>query len=326
MEIFKRRTKLDFMRWRRPAAVASIVVVLLSLGCVVVRGLNYTIDFTGGTLVELAFDRQVNPGEIRRLLAEGGYHGASVQHYGSATGVLVRIPERPEGGVDLGDDIVKSLAGSFDGRIEVRRIDFVGPQVGEELAEQGGLAVLISLGAILAYVAFRFEWRFAAGAVIALIHDVLITLGFFSLFWIDFDLVVLAAVLTVIGYSLNDTIVVFDRVRENFRLMRKASPLDVVNRSLNETLSRTIMTGLTTLLVLIALLLFGGPTMFGFSMALIIGIVVGTYSSIYIASAAALALGVSRSDLVVADVKEGADTDSHGGRRMPASRRSPDTE
>lgn len=321
MDILKRSTNLNFMGWRKPAAAASIVLVLLSLGCVMARGLNFTIDFTGGTLVELEFSRKIDPGELRRLLAEGGYRGANVQRYGSATGVIIRMPKREVGGIRLSDEIVKTIQVGVDGPIEVRRVDFVGPQVGKELIEQGGMAVLVSLVAILAYVGFRFEWRFAVGAVIALLHDVLITLGFFSLFWIEFDLVVFAAVLTVIGYSLNDTIVVFDRVRENFRMIRKSTPLNVINRSLNETLSRTLITGATTLLVLIALLLFGGPTMFGFSIALIVGIVVGTYSSIYIASAAALALGISRSDLVVVDPQGQADSDSHDELEATTTRR-----
>ena len=309
MDVFKRRTNLDFMGWRRPAAAVSVVLVVLSLACVIVRGLNFTIDFTGGTLVELAFDRKVDPGDVRRLLADSGYRGASVQHYGSATGVLVRLPNPDKAGTGLGDAIVTTLEKGIDGRIEVRRIDFVGPQVGDELTEQGGLAVLISLAAILVYIGFRFEWRFAVGAVIALIHDVFITLGFFSLFWFDFDLVVFAAVLTVIGYSLNDTIVVFDRVRENFRAMRKRTPVQIFNASLNQTLSRTLMTSLTTLLVLIALFFLGGELIHEFATALIVGIVIGTYSSIYVAGTMALALGVIKSDLLVVP-KEGDGADA----------------
>jgi preprotein translocase subunit SecF len=272
-----------------------------------VRGLNFGLDFTGGTLIELGYPQAVDLVEVRKTLENAGYNDAVVQHFGTAQDVLVRLAPKEEiSSADLSNQVIQVLQGTSGEKIEIRRVEFVGPQVGEELTEDGGLAVLYALICIFIYVFFRFEWRFAIGSVAALFHDVLITLGVFSVLQLNFDLTVLAACLAVIGYSLNDTIVVFDRIRENFRKMRKGTTVDIMNNSLNQTLSRTLMTSFTTLLVLIALILLGGELIRGFAAALIIGIVVGTYSSIYVASTSALMLGVSKADLMPVK-KEGAE-------------------
>jgi protein-export membrane protein, SecD/SecF family len=247
--------------------------------------------------------------QVRKVLAENGFEEAQVQQFGTPRDLLIRLA--PREGVkssELSDKVFAALSKAADGRVELRRVEFVGPQVGDELTEDGALAVLVALMAILMYVAVRFEWRFAVGSVAALVHDVTITLGFFSVTQLEFDLTVLAAVLAVIGYSLNDTIVVFDRIRENFRKIRKGTPEEVINTSINQTLSRTLITSLTTLVVLLALFFLGGEIIHNFSLALILGIVVGTYSSIYIASTAALMLGVSKADLMPVQ-KEGAQID-----------------
>ena len=247
---------------------------------------------------------------MRKSLENAGFNEAVVQHFGTAQDVLVRLaPKEGVSSADLSDEVIKALQNTANAKIEKRRVEFVGPQVGDELTEDGGLAVLYALICIFIYVFFRFEWRFAFGAVAALFHDVLITLGVFSVLQMDFDLTVLAACLAVIGYSLNDTIVVFDRIRENFRKMRKGTAAEIMNASLNQTLSRTLMTSFTTLLVLIALIFLGGELIRGFAAALIIGIVVGTYSSIYVASTSALMLGVSKADLIAVK-KEGAEGES----------------
>ncbi len=311
MRFLKRTTEYDFMGLRRIAATASILLVLISIASLAVRGLSLGIDFTGGTLIELGYQQSVDLGELRKALESGGYADATVQHFGTSRDVLIRLaPREGVSSADLSTQVMNTLRGAAgDQQIELRRVEFVGPQVGTELAENGGLAALAALIMILIYVAFRFEWRFAVGSVAALIHDVFITLGFFSVLQLQFDLPVLAAVLAVIGYSLNDTIVVFDRIRENFRKMRKGTPMEITNTSLNQTLSRTLMTSLTTLLVLIALFLLGGEIIHGFATALIVGIVVGTYSSIYVASPSALALGVSKQDMMPPqkeDVGDGA--------------------
>ena len=291
---------IDFMGKRRIAAIASVVVLLVCLGAIIVRGFNFGLDFTGGTVIEVGYENPVEIADVTESLASSGFAGATVQYFGSRTDVLIRLApqENEEGSAKLSDEVLRVLSTSADGSLELRRVEFVGPQVGEELREQGGLAVLFSLIGILIYVALRFEWRFAVGAVAALVHDVLFTVGMFSIFYIPFDLTVLAAVLAVIGYSLNDTIVIFDRVRENFRRMRKGTVLEIVNTSINQTLSRTIITSGTTLLVLLALYFLGGEAVSGFSLALIIGILVGTYSTIYIATAIAVWLGISKADLL----------------------------
>jgi preprotein translocase subunit SecF len=297
---------IDFMGKRYIAAIASIVVLLICLLAIVFRGFNFGLDFTGGTVIEVGYEQPTEIADVNAALAAGGFEGATVQYFGSRQDILIRLApeEGEEASAKLSDQVFQALSTAADGRIELRRVEFVGPQVGEELREQGGLAVLFALIGILVYVALRFEWRFAVGAVAALIHDVLFTVGMFSIFYIPFDLTVLAAVLAVIGYSLNDTIVIFDRIRENFRKMRKGSVMEICNRSINQTLSRTIITSGTTLLVLLALYLLGGEAINAFALALIIGIVIGTYSTIYIATAIAVWLGVSKSDLMPVE-KEG---------------------
>jgi preprotein translocase subunit SecF len=267
--------------------------------------LNLGVDFTGGTLIELGYTQTADLVAIRNTLVEQELGDASVQQFGTPQDVLIRIAGGGAGSQStLSNQVYAGLSEAADQPVTLRRVEFVGPQVGDELTEDGALAVLVALLAIMIYVALRFEWRFALGSVLALAHDVLITLGLFALFQIEFDLPVLAAVLAVIGYSLNDTIVVFDRVRENFRKLRKGTPLEIVNISLNNTLSRTLMTSLTTVLVLLALYFLGGEIIHGFAFALLIGVLIGTYSSIYVASTAVLMLGVSKADLMPV-VKEG---------------------
>ena len=298
MKPLLKQTRIDFMKWRNIAMSISLVLVVSAIVSIVIRGLNFGIDFTGGTLIELGYGQPVKLDGIRETLSESGFERTTVQHFGTSHDVLVRLaPQAGRNNVELSDSVVKTLRVKAPG-VEVRRIEFVGPQVGEELREDGGLAMVYALIGILVYVTLRFEYRFSFGSVIALVHDVIITVGFFSLTGIEFDLPVLAAVLAVIGYSLNDTIVVYDRIRENFRKMRKVDTVGVVNSSINQTLSRTLVTSLTTLLVLIALFLIGGSVIHSFALALIVGVIVGTYSSIYIASSSILMLGVSKKDLL----------------------------
>lgn len=309
MEFFRINFNFDFMGKRRAAYIVSSVLIIVSLLSLVIRGLSFGIDFTGGTLLEIEYPRPVEVAEMRSALAKAGFEDALVQQFGTSRDVLVRVAPREDlGKAEVSERIFQSLREASGSTLDLRRVEFVGPQVGEDLREDGGLALLIALGGILVYVAFRFEYRFALGAVAALAHDVIITVGFFSVLGLEFSLVVLAAVLAVIGYSLNDTIVVFDRIRENLRKIRKGEVVTVVNAAINQTLSRTVMTGVTTLLVLVALYFLGGELLQGFSLALIVGILIGTYSSIYIASAIALALGISRVDLATTK-KEGADLD-----------------
>jgi len=297
----------DFMALRKPAVMASVALVLISIISLATFKLNVGIDFTGGSIIEVGYQQAVELEPIRNALAADGFGDAIVQHFGSAQEVLIRlVPDVDKDKAEISSQIIGLLQAASDTSIDVRRVDFVGPQVGEELTEDGGLAVLYALIAILIYVAIRFEYRFSLGAVAALIHDVIITLGIFSVLQLDFDLSVLAAILAVIGYSLNDTIVVFDRVRENFRKIRKKTSIEIVNTSINQTISRTLMTSFTTLLVLLSLFFLGGEAIHAFALALIIGVVVGTYSSIYVATTSALALGISRSDLLLPD-KEGED-------------------
>jgi preprotein translocase subunit SecF len=311
MELFKPDSRIDFMGARKVAITLSAVLVLASLVSLFTKGLNFGIDFTGGTLVEVGYPQAVELDQVRSALAKAGFSEAVVQYYGTSRDVLIRVaPRKDVTQARLSGQIMSALrAGAGGASVEHRRTEFVGPQVGQELAEKGGLAMLYALIGILIYVSLRFELRFSVGSVIALVHDVTITLGVFSFWQIEFNLTVLAAVLAVIGYSLNDTIVVFDRIRENFRRMRKGSSMEIMNVSINQTLSRTVMTSGFTLLVVIALFFLGGETVHGFSLALLLGIIVGTYSSIYVASAAALMMGVSRADLVTAK-KEGAEVDS----------------
>ena len=308
MQILKDKLSIDFMGKRKIALILSSVLLVLAVGSLLTRGLNFGIDFTGGTLIEVGYQTPANLGEIRALLEEGGYEQAQVQHFGSSRDVLIRIPPSEEKtSAKLSNDILDALSTRSDD-VQMRRVEFVGPQVGEELTEQGGLAIIYALIGILIYIMLRFHARFAPGAVAALVHDVLIVIGVFSILQLEFDLTVLAALLAVIGYSLNDTIVVFDRIRETFRKMRKGTPVQIVNTSINQTLARTLMTSLTTLLVLVMLYIFGGEAINSFSLALILGVIVGTYSSIYIASTTALALGISKQDLMPAS-KEGETKD-----------------
>lgn len=310
MELLKTQTNIDFMSQRKLALILSGVLLLVSLVSIGVRGLNFGIDFTGGTLIEVGFPESADLVAVRADLADAGFNDAIVQFFGTTQDVLVRLaPTEDLSKAELSSSILRVLRQSSGEGMQLRRVEFVGPQVGEELTEQGGLAMLIALGAILLYVSLRFQWKFSLGAVAALFHDVIITIGFFSVLGLQFDLTVLAAVLAVIGYSLNDTIVVFDRVRENFRTMRKGTPIQIVNASLNQTLSRTLMTSLTTLLVLVALFFLGGELIHEFATALIVGVVIGTYSSVYVASTSALALGVMKADLMPVR-KEGSEADA----------------
>lgn len=301
---------INFMRFRHVAAAISGSLVLASIISLAINQVNWGLDFTGGTLVEVVYEQSVNPEDIRQQLQDAGYEGHVVQYFGSDRDVLVRVP--PQKGLSekenakLGDRILKSLQKSSDVPVSMRRSEFVGPAVGEELTNEGGLGMLTALAVVMLYIAFRFQLKFAIGAVVALFHDVAIILGIFSITRWDFDLTVLAAILAIIGYSLNDTIVVSDRIRENFRRMRRTEPIDLINASLNQTLGRTTVTSFTTLIVVVALLLLGGELIRGFAVALTIGIVVGTYSSIYIAANIMLLMKITKDDLAV-PVKEGAD-------------------
>ncbi len=295
-------SEFNFMGFRKPAMLMSATLILVSILSLAILKLNVGIDFTGGSVIEVGYQQSVELQPIRNALATSGFGDAIVQHFGSAKEVLIRlVPKVDQDKAALSSQIIAVLNEASDARIDIRRVDFVGPQVGEELTEDGGLAVLYALIAILIYVSLRFEFRFSLGAVAALIHDVVITLGIFSLLQLDFDLSVLAAILAVIGYSLNDTIVVFDRVRENFRKIRKKTAQEVTNISINQTISRTLKTSLTTLLVLFSLYFLGGEVIHSFALALIIGVIVGTYSSIYVATTSVLALGVTSSDLLVSE-------------------------
>lgn len=303
--------RLPFMRFRGIAGVISAILIVISISSLFVNKLNFGLDFTGGTLLEVGFEGAADLDRVRTALDGADFGDAVVQNYGNQEDILIRL--EPREGVkaeQLGTTILESLKTEFDQPVEMRRIEFVGPNVGDEFIEQGGLAMLTALICILLYIAMRFEWRLAVGAVAALAHDVILTLGLFSLLGLEFDLTVLAALLAVIGYSINDTVVVCDRIRENFRKFSKLTPIQTVNRSLTDTLSRTVVTSLTTILVLVTLFFLGGPLIHGFATALLFGVVIGTYSSIYIASTVALAFGVSREDLMPPEVeKEGADQD-----------------
>jgi preprotein translocase subunit SecF len=295
---------IKFMSQRRLAMLLSGLLLLASIGSLATKQLNWGLDFTGGTLLEVHYGESANLNDIRNTLKEKGYEGAVPVAFGTDRDVLIRMGQ---GYSDKqGAELLAVLQNASAGSVELRRIEFVGPQVGDELREQGGLAMLMALGLVMLYIAFRFQFKFAVGAVVALVHDVIITLGFFSIMSMEFDLTVLAALLAVIGYSLNDTIVVSDRIRENFRKLRRADSVEVVDISLTETLGRTLVTSLTTLLVLAALALFGGEMIQGFAIALIVGVFIGTYSSIYVAANTLLMMGVSKEDLMI-PVKEGAD-------------------
>ena len=304
MENPTQRFNIDFMGKRKVAVIFSAVLISISLVSLVTQNLNFGIDFTGGTLVEVGYQETVELDQVRNVLSATEFSDAVVQYFGSARDILIRIAQvQGKNSADISNEIIDVLKQSSHS-VEIRRVEFVGPQVGEDLQEDGGLALIYALIMIFIYIAFRFQRRFSVGALVALVHDVTITIGFFSVLQLDFDLTVLAALLAVIGYSLNDTIVVFDRIRENFRRMRKGTPVEVVNASLNQTLSRTLMTSLTTLLVLAALFFLGGEIIRPFSAALIVGVIIGTYSSIYVASPVTLALGINKQDLMPVEKEE----------------------
>jgi preprotein translocase subunit SecF len=289
---------INFMGARRIALVFSAVAIVFSLGSLITRGLNFGLDFSGGYLLEMSYSSEVDLADIRSALAEEGFENPLVQNFGTVSDVLVRLmPQDVAGDTETRDRVVATLSAQ-DPSAELQRFEFVGPQVGDELTEDGALAMLIALILIFIYVMLRFRWKFAVGTISALVHDVIVVFGFFSIFGVAFDLTIVAALLATIGYSLNDTIVVFDRIRENFRVMRRGTSKEIINASINQMLGRTMITSLTTLLVLLCLFLLGGEAISGFALALIVGVIIGTYSSIYIASASALALNVSTTDLI----------------------------
>jgi len=308
MQLLKQSLNIDFLGRRKIAWIISIILLLASIVSLSMRGLNFGIDFTGGTIVEVGYSQNIELALVREALATAQFDDVIVQHFGTAKDVLIRLPASESvKASEISNQVLRALENT--GELSMRRVEFVGPQVGDELRDDGGLAVLYALVAILIYVMLRFEFRFSLGAVAALVHDVLLTVGFFSITQAPFDLTVLAAVLAVIGYSLNDTIVVFDRIRENFRKMRKATPIEVINDSINQTLSRTIMTSLTTLFVLLALFFVGGEVIHSFALALLVGVLIGTYSSIYIASSLLVLLNVTAKDLFDEDKED----ESEGG-------------
>jgi len=310
MKFLNRKTNIDFMSKSRIALIFSSILIVASITSLATRGLNFGLDFTGGTLIEVGYASAPDTTQVREQLSNAGFDSV-VQTFGAATDIVVRIPpsEVEESSAELSTRVLAALSDGVEGNIEMRRVEFVGPQVGDELAEQGILAVIYAMVGVFLYVMFRFQWRFSVGAVAALFHDITIAMGVLSFVQIEFDLTVVAAILAVVGYSLNDTIVLFDRIRENFPRYRKRQPVEVVNTSINETLSRTLMTSTTTLIVLFALFYFGGEIIHGFAFTLIVGVVIGTYSSIYVASTVLLMLGVSKFDLMEVE-KEGATIDA----------------
>ncbi|OYD26252.1 protein translocase subunit SecF [Oceanimonas baumannii] len=310
-EILKTKEPLPFMRFSKGATAFSLVLIALCFFSLATRGLNWGLDFTGGTVVEVAFEQVVELDEVRGQLDGAGLNGATVQHFGTSRDLLIRMPPQDGANVQQQGDAVIAAMQQLSADAEMKRLEFVGPSIGKELAEQGGLAILVALLCILIYVGIRFEWRLASGAVLSLAHDVIITLGVFSWLQIEVDLTIVAALLTVVGYSLNDTIVVFDRVRENFRRVRETTTARVFDEAITDTLSRTLITSATTLVVVVALFMKGGALIHGFATALLLGIGFGTYSSIYIASAWAMLLGVTREHMLPPPVdKEGADQES----------------
>ncbi|PVZ87364.1 protein translocase subunit SecF [Serratia sp. S1B] len=306
------RKVYDFMRWDYVAFAISIVLLIASVTIMSLRGFNWGLDFTGGTVIEINLEQPANLDLMRDTLEKAGFKDPIIQNFGSSRDIMVRMPP-VEGSVgqELGNKVISVINGSVDKNATVKRIEFVGPSVGSELAQTGGMALLVALICILIYVGFRFEWRLALGAVLALAHDVIITMGVLSLFRIEIDLTIVASLMSVIGYSLNDSIVVSDRIRENFRKIRRGTPYEIMNVSLTQTLSRTIMTSATTLMVVLMLYIFGGAMLHGFSLTMLIGVSIGTISSIYVASALALKLGMKREHMLQVKVeKEGADQPS----------------
>ncbi|MDP5144062.1 protein translocase subunit SecF [Rheinheimera baltica] len=311
MQVFNLSQPLNFMRLKWPAVMLSILLLIGSLASFFINGINWGLDFTGGTVIEAGFSQPADLAAVRQTLNSAGYGDAVVQLFGTSRDVMIRIPLRAEiAQAVVGDTVLQALNAQQAEPVTMRRVEFVGPSVGEELKQDGGLAMLTALVGILLYVALRFEWRLSVGAVVALAHDVILTLGLFSVLQLEFDLTVLAAILALIGYSINDTIVVFDRIRETFRKLRDVSTDEVINSAITSTLNRTVITSLTTVLVLIVLFYLGGALIHGFATALLFGIAVGTYSSIYVASAIAEILGISREDMLppapVAEDGEGA--------------------
>lgn len=296
---------IDFMGQRKLAAIFSLLLIIGSIVSLSTKGMVLGLDFTGGTQIEVGYPESANLEDIRNQLSNAGFDNPVVVHFGSERDVLIRLQGKPKAG--LSDSVLEALGNGSRG-LDLRRVDYVGPQVGEELREDGGLGMLTALAIVMLYVAIRFQYKFSLGAVAALVHDVIITLGFFSVSGLEFDLTVLAAVLAVVGYSLNDTIVVSDRIRENFRLLRVSDSTAVINESLTQTLGRTLITSITTLLVLLALFFFGGELIHNFAVALIVGVLIGTYSSIYVAANILLSLGMTREDLLPPE-KEGAEFD-----------------
>ncbi len=299
------RTMINFMGKRKMAMVFSLLLIIVSIGSLATKGLNLGIDFTGGYLIEAGYQEDVNLDKVRTALADNDFHDVKVQNFGTSKDIIVRIAPRTDiNKATIGDNVLDVLLQTSEQQVTMRRVEFVGPQVGDELRDDGGIALLVALGGILIYISMRFQLKSAVGAILALIHDVVITVGVFSLLQLEFDLTVLASILAVIGYSLNDTVVVLDRIRETFRSVRKTSPEDILNMSINQTLSRTLVTSLTTLLVLFALFYFGGEIIHGFATALIIGVVIGTYSSIYIASSTLMVMNIHKQDFLVVAKEE----------------------
>jgi preprotein translocase subunit SecF len=294
------KAMINFMNKRKLAMVFSLILIVISIGSLATKGLNLGIDFTGGYLIEAGYQDDVDLDQVRAALADAEFTDAQVQNFGSSKDIIVRIAPREEiNKATIGDNVLSVLKTTSEQEVNMRRVEFVGPQIGDELRDDGGIALLVALGGILIYISLRFQLKSAVGAILALVHDVVITIGIFSLLQMEFDLSVLASILAVIGYSLNDTVVVLDRIRETFRNVRKTSSEDILNLSINQTLSRTLVTSLTTLIVLLALFFFGGEIIHGFAFALIVGVIIGTYSSIYIASSTLMAMKINKQDFLV---------------------------
>ncbi|HLU61271.1 MAG TPA: protein translocase subunit SecF [Gammaproteobacteria bacterium] len=307
MEFFKKTPNIDFIGKRVPAIALSLLMVIAAIGTIAVKGFNFSIDFTGGVVLEVGYPGSAELDPIRERLEEAGHPDALVQHFGDTSEVLIRLqPEADKSNAEISEEVLRALRAD-EPRVQMRRVEFVGPQVGEQLTQDGILAAMFALIGILIYVGVRFQWKLAVGAVAGLAHDSLIALGVISWFQMPFDLTVLAAILTLIGYSLNDTVVVYDRLRENFRISRESDIRKITNDAINQTLARTVMTGITTLLVLFALFYWGGEDFYSFTISLIIGIVVGTYSTIFVATIVSLMLGLKREDLL--PLKESAPVD-----------------
>jgi len=308
MQLLHGKQHIDFMSKRKIALAISLLLIILSIASLAKNGLNLGVDFTGGYLIEVGYPKDADIESIRNALAGNNFKDAQVQNFGTSKDVLIRIaPSADINKASISDKVLETLKKNTDQSIEMRRVEYVGPQVGEELRDQGGMAMLVALFFILIYVSLRFQFKSAVGAILALVHDVIVTIGCFSILQLDFDLSVLAAILAIIGYSLNDTVVVLDRIRETFRNVRKSSPGEIINLSINQTLSRTLVTSFTTLIVLFALFFLGGEVIHGFASALIIGVVIGTYSSIYVASSTLMAMNITKHDFLTQTKEEVVD-------------------